>query len=362
MIARLGGDEFTVLIAGASDVSHVLRGAERLQRSLGAPIDVMGRPIVVSCSIGIAIASLGTETPAELMKQADAAMYQAKERGRNRIAVFDDALATEVRERLDLDQRLRQALEAERFVVHYQPEVDLTTGRILGAEALLRWDDGERLVSAAEFIDLVEETGLIVPIGAWVLGEACRQGAEWMRRWPDRDLMLRVNLSARQLDEPDLVATVSSALELAGLPPSRLCLEITETALMANAEDSRRLLVALHELGVTLAVDDFGTGYSSLSYLKLFPVAVLKIDRSFVDGIPGDAEDTAIVTTIVRLAESLGMDVTAEGIETAEQAATLTEIGCHRGQGFHYARPMPPDDFTACIEAGLAEAGLAETG
>ena len=350
VIARLGGDEFTVLIAGATDAAQVLFAAERLQGSLATPIEVAGRPLVVSCSIGVALASTGTERPAELMQRADAAMYQAKERGRNRIAVFDDALAAAVNERLDLDQRLRQALEAGQFVVHYQPEVELRTGRVLGAEALLRWDDGHDLVSAAEFIDLVEETGLIVPIGTWVLNEACRQAAAWMNRWPERELLVRVNLSARQLDEPDLVAKVSAALAGASLPASRLCLEITETALMANAEASRELLIALADLGVTLAVDDFGTGYSSLSYLKLFPVSVLKIDRSFVDGIPGDAEDTAIVTTIVRLAESLGMDVTAEGIETEEQAETLTKLGCERGQGFHYARPMAADRFASYVD------------
>jgi diguanylate cyclase (GGDEF)-like protein/PAS domain S-box-containing protein len=351
VIARLGGDEFTVLLQGRTDVGELVAAGEVLQRKLAEPVEVAGQTISISCSIGISTASKGTESPVEMMQWADAAMYQAKEHGRNRITVFDEMLAAEVRGRLELDQRLRTAVELQQFEVHFQPEVELTTGRVLGAEALLRWRTDDQLISAAEFIDLAEETGLIIPIGAWVLEEACQQAATWVARWPERDLTVRVNLSARQLDDGRLVDQVADVLARTGLAPGQLCLEITETAIMADAEASRRLLEALDSLGVSLAVDDFGTGYSSLAYLKQFPVDVLKIDRSFVDGLPGDTEDTAIVATIIRLAESLGMDVTAEGIETVEQATTLTSMGCSKGQGYHFARPMPADDFVRHLES-----------
>ncbi len=355
IIARLGGDEFTVLLLGRTDTDELIAAGESLQQRLATPIEVAGQSISISCSIGIATAEVGGESAVEMMQWADAAMYQAKEHGRNRIWVFDDALAAEVRGRLELDQRLRAAVDNKQFEVHYQPEVELSGGRILGAEALLRWRTETGLVSAAEFIDLAEETGLIIPIGRWVLEEGCRQAAEWAARWPDRRLTVRVNLSARQIDDERLVDQVADVLASTGLDPERLCLEITETAIMADAEASRRILEALDALGVSLAVDDFGTGYSSLAYLKQFPVDVLKIDRSFVDGLPGDAEDSAIVATIIRLAESLGMDVTAEGIETPEQAATLTAMGCAKGQGYHFARPMPADEVTARLEAEAAE-------
>jgi len=224
--------------------------------------------------------------------------------------------------------------------------VDLATGEVLGVEALLRWNTDGGVLSAAEFIEMAEETGVIVPIGWWVLEQACAEAAKFpiTTRCPD-GIVVRVNLSARQIDQPDLVARVSEALWRSGLPATRLCLEITETALMANAAASRELLMELDELGVELAVDDFGTGYSSLSYLKQFPVDVLKIDKQFVDGLPDDSNDTAIVTTIVRLADSLGMTVTAEGIEDPRQAERLVELGCTRGQGFHFARPMPLTDL-----------------
>jgi diguanylate cyclase (GGDEF)-like protein len=349
LVARLGGDEFTVLLPGCRTVDEVLETADRLQERLREPVDVGLRRISVSCSIGVSIATTGHESPVEMMQWADAAMYQAKEHGRNRVAVFDDALAAEVRDRLELDQRLRTAVDRLDFEVHFQPEVDLVTGRILGAEALLRWRTEEGLMSAAQFIGLAEDTGLIVPIGAWVLEQACAEAACWATDFPDRELTVRVNLSARQLDDADLAEQVQAVLERTGLDPGRLCLEITETALMADAEASRLLLESLDALGVSLAVDDFGTGYSSLSYLKQFPVDVLKVDRSFVDGLPGDGEDLAIVATIIRLAESLGMDVTAEGIETPEQATTLTELGCTKGQGFLFARPVPIEEFRASL-------------
>ena len=350
VVARLGGDEFTVLLASTDSVDQAMQVAERMRVSLALPINVAGRELIVTASVGLAVAATGKESPDELMAWADAAMYRSKAEGRDRVTLFDDALAQDVRRRLDLDQRLRLAMDNDEFEVYFQPEVDLSTGAILGAEALLRWRTEDGVVAAADFIEIAEETGIIVPIGWWVLGEACRAAAAWPTTVDQPDgVMVRVNLAAKQIDQPDLVERVAAVLDAAGLPAGRLCLEITETALMANAAASRRLLEALDELGVELAVDDFGTGYSSLSYLKQFPVDVLKIDRSFVDGLPGDPEDTAIVTTIIRLAESLGMTVTAEGIEHSEQATRLVELGCGRGQGYHFARPMPLDDFRALL-------------
>jgi diguanylate cyclase (GGDEF)-like protein/PAS domain S-box-containing protein len=356
VVARLGGDEFTILVDNAPDLAAVLGVAHRVAEVLAEPIDVGGRPIVVSCSIGVALAT-GAETSAQLLQHADAAMYRAKDSGRNRIALFDETLAAEVQGRLELDQRLRRAVEADEFEVHYQPEVDLRSGRILGCEALLRWRKDGQLVSAAEFIDLAEETGLIIQIGAWVLEEACRSAADWVGDLPPgAEFTLRVNLSARQLED-NLIRTVSEVLARTGLPARHLCLEITETALMADAATSRDLLRSLAGLGVTLAVDDFGTGYSSLSYLRQFPVSVLKIDRSFVQGLADEdgkssGGDTAIVETIIRLADSLGMEVTAEGVETSAHADRLTQLGCSRGQGFLYARPMPAVEFSRRLEVG----------
>lgn len=352
VLARLGGDEFAVLLTSPSDEDGIHRLTEEIQAALAEPVILEHRSLSVACSIGVAIARDRSVTAAEMMQWADAAMYRAKESGRNRVSIFDDDLAAAVRDRLELDQRLRHAVERHEFEVHFQPEVDLESGEVLGAEALLRWRSPDGLVSAASFIGLAEDNGLIIPIGAWVLEQACRQAADWTRRFPHQPITMRVNLSARQLDDHQLVDQVCEILDRSGLDPSSLCLEITETALMADAEASRSILEALDRLGVSLAVDDFGTGYSSLSYLKQFPVDVLKIDRSFVEGLPGDDENLAIVATIIQLAQSLGMDVTAEGIEKAEQAELLTQMGCPRGQGFLYARPMPAADFEHLLDPG----------
>lgn len=352
LLARMGGDEFTVLLSGCRDIDDARCMAERLQFALKEPMTVAHRRLAISCSVGIAVAPHPNATPAEMLQWADAAMYRAKESGQNRVSVFDETLAEEVRGRLELDQRLRAAIDRREFEVHYQPEVNLITGEILGAEALLRWRSPDGLVSAASFVGLAEENGMIIPLGSWVMEEACRRAALWPVTPTGRELIVRVNLSARQLDDDGLIDRVHGVLERSGLTPSRLCLEITETALMADAEASRTTLEALDALGISLAVDDFGTGYSSLSYLKQFPVDVLKIDQSFVNGLPGEGEDLAIVSTIIRLAESLGMEVTAEGIEAAEQAALLAELGCSRGQGYYFARPMPVERLEELITQG----------
>jgi diguanylate cyclase (GGDEF)-like protein/PAS domain S-box-containing protein len=349
VVARLGGDEFCVLLTTCSTVEQVMATAKRLQASLGKPVEVAGRELVVTASLGVAVTHTAKESAEELMAWADAAMYRAKEAGRDRIHLFDDALAADVKGRLELDQQLRRAFEHGELEVWYQPEIELSSGRTVGVEALLRWRTPHGVTSAAEFIGMAEENGLIVPIGWKVLQDACDAAARWNATPEGHGLTLRVNLSARQLDQPDLIDRVSEALDRSGLPASQLCLEITETALMANAAESRELLLQLDDLGVGLAVDDFGTGYSSLSYLKQFPVDVLKIDRSFVDGLPDDGEDAAIVATIIRLAESLGMQVTAEGIEHEAQARRLREMGCDRGQGWLYSQAVPEEQLMGFV-------------
>ena len=351
-LARLGGDEFTVLIESTSPERDANRVAQSVLAALEEPVTLDGRDLSVSASIGIAVGTSVTR-PDDVLRRADAAMYRAKDGGRARVATFDAALADAVSKRLDLDLRLRRALERDEFRVVYQPEVDLATGAVLGAEALLRWEHDGQLQSAGDFIEIAEETGLIVPIGAWILREATRQAAVWIARDPEAEFTIRVNLSARQFDQPGLTALVAETLAASGLHPSRLCLEITETALMANADAAQQALVELSDLGVSLAIDDFGTGYSSLAYLKKFPVDVLKIDRTFVDGLPDDADDVAIVSTIIRLAESLEMTVTGEGVETPEQSAELQRLGCRRAQGFLFARPASPEVFESFIDRRL---------
>lgn len=354
LIARASGDEFTILISSCEDEAQILQTAARLQRELERPVRVAGRELSISVSGGISIARSGSESPEQLLQWADAAMYQAKERGQQSIVVFDQALDDALRRRLDLDQQLRKAFDDMDFEVWFQPEVDFCSNEILGAEALVRWRTPEGVRTAGDFIEAAEDNGLIVPLGWWVLREACRHATTWPINDHGDALKVRINLSALQLDQRDVSHQVMRALTESGLPPGRLCLEITETALMADAEHSARILAELHDLGIELAIDDFGTGYSSLAYLKRFPINVLKIDRSFVDGLPTSKEDAAIVSTIVSLTRALGLTVTAEGIEALAQAEALVELGCDRGQGFYFARPMPADEFLYRLGDGSA--------
>ncbi len=342
IVARLGGDEFVVLIEGIEDTHEPVRLAQRIHAALKEPVIVDGNEVFTTVSIGIAITTTEEDTADGLLRDADAAMYLAKARGRDRFEIFDEELRTQATERLRTETYLRRALDMGEIEVFYQPELSLDTGMMVGAEALARWHhpvDG--LLEAGAFIELAEDSGLILDLGAWVLEEACRQAGEWHRQRPDFKLMIRVNLSARQIAQPDLVDLVIAALDQGGIDSSSLCLEITETALMADPAAGLKVLQALRGLGVELAIDDFGTGYSSLSYLKRFPVDVLKIDRSFVDGLGDDPEDTAIVTAIISLGRALGLRVVAEGVETERQLAELRRLGCDRAQGFMFARPGP---------------------
>jgi diguanylate cyclase (GGDEF)-like protein len=349
-VARLAGDEFVVICEDVEDERDVLRVAERVAEAVAAPIPLYGRDTILTASVGIALACEDTRAE-DLLRDADVAMYRAKERGRARMEVFDQAMRTRMLRRLEIEHALRRALQEGAFTLHYQPTVHVESGRVISVEALLRWEHSEwGLVMPGEFVPLAEETGLIVPMGKWVVEEACRQMAAWRRAQPgSADVSVSVNLSARQFADPNLVEIVSAALRESGLAPSGLWLEITESVLMEEAETTVETLRALRSLGVHLSIDDFGTGYSSLSYLKRFPVDVLKIDRSFVDGLGTDPEDEAIVTAVVRLAQALDLDVVAEGVETAEQLAELRRLGCTAVQGFYFGRPRPADETLAYL-------------
>jgi diguanylate cyclase (GGDEF)-like protein len=356
VVGRHAGDEFVVLCAGLHGEVDALGLADRICREIAVPMRVPARELVVTASVGVARGVRGV-TADELLRDADVAMYQAKERGRDRTELFGRSMRARMMERVDLEHALRQAILSEEFRLHFQPTLDLRTGRPLLVEALIRWEHPTRgLVRPDQFIPVAEDTRLIVPIGSWALREACRQVAEWRRSTPAlAELGVSVNLSACQFGDDRLVEVVGEALAATGLEPSALWLEITETAVMDDVAATVRTLASLKRLGVRLAIDDFGTGYSSLSYLKRFPVDVLKVDRSFVDGIGTDAEDTAIVKAVVRMAQALGKGVVAEGIEHEAQLAELRALGCEAGQGFLFSRPQAPEDLHAWLVARLSD-------
>ncbi len=351
LLARMGGDELVVLAEGLDSPAEAVALAGQLSASLRRPVMVEGHETATTASVGIAFTTRPDESADDLLRHADAALYAAKEFGRDRIEVFDDALAAKVRQRLQHEIELRHALDQGQLTVHYQPEIEVPSGQLVAVEALVRWNHPERgLLAAAEFIDLAEETGIITELGPWVLREACAQQVRWRQAHPDHELQMRVNLSAVQLGQPDLLAQVVDILADTGIAPGQLCLEITETVVMADAESSLARLEKLRGLGLELAIDDFGTGYSSLSYLKRLPVNVLKIDRSFVDGLGTDPDDTAIVQAVMVLASSLGLRVTAEGVETEVQLSELLRLGCRRVQGFYFSRPQPPEVIDGLLE------------
>ncbi|MFN8040463.1 MAG: PAS domain S-box protein [Acidimicrobiales bacterium] len=354
-VSRFGGDEFVILCEDVDGPDPAVRLAERVEEAMAAPFRLGEEDLHLGVSIGIAIGEPGTGDPEALIRDADAAMYRAKAKGRQRHQVFEVDMWEQAVDRLDLENALRRALGRGELELRYQPIVDLRTGLVDGVEALLRWRHPQRgLLAPDEFIGVAEETGVIVSMGDWVLTEACCQLVGWDEQRGDGSegppLTMAVNLSGRQLDHPDLVGHVQRALETSGLAADRLHLEITESELMDDVEGSQATLEQLRSLGVHLAVDDFGTGYSSLSYLKRFPVDRLKVDRSFVDGLGTDPEDTAIVTAIVRLAHSLGLEATAEGVETEAQRTALADLGCDRAQGYLLATPLPADEVLAAID------------
>jgi diguanylate cyclase (GGDEF)-like protein len=353
VVARLGGDEFAVVLAGSSGLVEVVQRVERIRRAIAQPVAIGNQTVVSTASIGVAVASQDDRASAELLRLADVAMYQAKLHGRNRFEVFDANLRSAVEERIETEAALRRALPEQQLEVHYQPEVMLADGRLVGVEALVRWNHPQRgLIVAGAFVGLAEESGLIADIGRFVLTEACRQVGDWARRFPATPLTLRANVSGRQLSQPALLHDVTVALADSGLDPAHLCLEITETALMTDIDASIRMLRWIRDLGVRLAIDDFGTGYSSLGYLERLPVDALKIDRSFVSGLGIDPKSAAIVRTLLTLAQVLDLDVVAEGVETDEQVAQLQALGCVRGQGFLFAPGLTPRDLEIHLGRG----------
>ena len=363
-VARFGGDEFTILLEDVKDVQDAIRVAERLQRELQLPFYLGGHEISTTASIGIALSSSEHNQPEDILRDADLALYQAKASGRTRYEIFDASMHRGSLAQIQLEHDLRRAIakaqmdylepESQELWLQYQPIVSLKTNRILGFEALIRWRHPERgLISPLDFIPLAEETGLIVPIGHWVLRQACRQLYDWQQLmsspWP---LIVSVNLSSRQFIQPDLVEQVSQILQETNLNPRYLKLEITESVVMENAEVATTMLQQLKSLGIQLAIDDFGTGYSSLSYLHRFPIDTLKIDRSFINRIDVNGENLEIVRTIVTLAWNLGMDVIAEGVETAKQLAQLKALKCEYAQGYFFARPLDQEAASALVAKG----------
>jgi diguanylate cyclase (GGDEF)-like protein/PAS domain S-box-containing protein len=335
-VARLGGDEFAVLLEQGTLESARLQ-ARRLLDALAAPMQIAGHQVTTSASVGLAVAA-GNVSAGELLRNADVAMYRAKGAGGGRMQVFETAMYATAARQMELTGSLRRAIQEEQFVLHYQPVVDASDGRVVSMEALTRWEHPALgLMSPVEFIPVAEESGVIVELGAWVLREACAAAA----RWPDDVGRVNVNLSGRQLADPDVVEHVRDALLSAQLPASRLTLEITESVLMQHSDANVRRLRTLKALGVTIAIDDFGTGYSSLSYLRTFPVQELKIDKSFVDAVADDADAASLVRTIIQLAHSLSLSTVAEGVETPAQYDALRELGCDRVQGFYVSRPQP---------------------
>jgi len=344
-LARLGGDEFALLIEDRIDEFAAVALGERLIEAVRPPIRLGSRDISMTASVGIAVIKAGVygATDAdELLRDADLAMYAAKSAGRDRCLLFDPAMHIEVLREAEQRADLETALAQEQFVVQYQPIVDLPTLELIGVEALVRWAHPTRgLVGPSEFIPLAESTGLIVPLGRWVLQQACAQAVEWQRSRPNgKALRMSVNLSARQFQYAGLVDDVAKILTETGIAPNSVVLEITESLLMLDTEATVATLQELKALGVRLAIDDFGTGYSSLSYLRRFPVDIIKIDRSFVDGITTESEDAALTEAVVQLGRSLRLQTVAEGIETQEQSARLLALGCDYGQGFLFARPV----------------------
>jgi diguanylate cyclase (GGDEF)-like protein len=355
-IARLGGDEFAVLVEDLTSEAEALAAARRLGDAWSHSFPLGVDEVYVTGSVGVAVAGARDASSSTLLREADAAMYRAKEQGRGRFELFDEVMRARALDRLRLESDLRRALENDELDLAYQPVYEIETGRPVAVEALLRWRHPTRgPVSPAEFVPVAEDSGLIVPIGRWVLQKACGQVAAWRRRLPaDVPLRLCVNLSARHVARPEVVSDVALALRTSGLPPECLALEITESVLMEEGETAQAALGDLRGLGVALYLDDFGTGYSSLGYLRRFPLDALKIDRSFVEGITDSTEARELIGAIIAMARGLGLLVVAEGVETAAQLAQLAQLGCPRAQGFHLAPPLPAEEAAALLVAQIA--------
>ena len=352
--ARLGGDEFALLLENLADVDEAERVAERIAEKLRPPFVLGERETLVTASIGIAFdgTTATNKGPEELMRDVDVAMYRAKRSGKARYALFDETISARAMERLELIDELLRVLAREELALHYQPKVSLATGRIVGFEALLRWDHPERgRLLPERFVSLAEETGLIVPIGRWILREACHTAREWQQLYPrDPPLVVCVNLSANQLRGPDLFRDVHQVIQQSGMEPSSLDLEITESVAMEDAPATAATLERLHALGVRVIIDDFGTGYSSLSRLESFSVDYIKIDRSFVGRLEEETGAAVLIEAMIDLSHALGIEVIAEGVETAGQLERLREMGCDIAQGYYFSRPQPSEAIQVLLE------------
>jgi diguanylate cyclase (GGDEF)-like protein len=358
-LARFGGDEFVILCEDIFDDEDAVAVAERVLKAFSLPFQLAHGETMAAASIGISVTSDPNQDPDDLIRDADAAMYRAKGAGGARVVLFDEVTRERALARLHNENAIRKALEREEFRVFFQPEVSIEDGqRIIGLEALVRWQHPERgLLGPGEFISLCEETGLIVPLGTWVLRDACQRAVVWQRSRPsDQPLILRVNVSARQLAQNALSETVAKVIEETRIDPSQLCLEVTESVLIEDPESSIETLTELKKLGVKIAIDDFGTGYSSLEYLRRLPVDCVKVDRSFVRGVPDNEEDVAIVNAVIELGHALKLSVTAEGVETAEQLGNLQTAGCDTAQGFLFYRPEPPEVVEQLFAAAVGGA------
>ncbi len=363
-LSRLGGDEFCMLVEDLRDFNHATVLAGHLQEVLSLPFDLDGQEVYAAASIGIAVGTGKENGPEDLLRDADTAMHRAKSAGKGRYEVFDDSMHTKAVQMLTLETDLRKALERGEFRLHYQPIVSLHDSSLMGFEALIRWQHPRLgMVSPMDFIPLAEDTGLIIPIGRWVLWQSCKQLVEWQGILANgHSLTMSVNLSGKQLQDLDLVRQIEAILKETKMDAKSLKLEVTESAIMENPEKAAAILNSLKDLGIHLSLDDFGTGYSSLSYLHRFPFHNLKIDRSFVSKLEAGDKDAEIVKVINSLAKNLGMEVVAEGIETVGQWALLHELACAYGQGYYFSRPLEDTAARKLIEGGgFAARGPAES-
>ncbi len=348
-IARFGGDEFVIMLDNVKmgAIEYVMG---KVTRAIKTPVELQGRRVVITPSIGISCFPQNGQTPDQLIKYADVAMYHAKNNGRDASQRYFPEMTSQLSSRFDLENKLYGAIENNEFTLHYQPQFDLKTRKICGCEALLRWNVDGQVISPVEFIPIAEDNGQIVPIGRWVLQQACVQGMKWQVLYPE-SFKISVNVSPRQFFSSDLIKDVEKALHDSGLPPTCLELEVTETMIMTDIEEAIAVMDRLSAMGVTIALDDFGTGYSSLSYLKRFPLSKLKIDRSFIRDVLCDEDDAAITQAIISMALALKINVIAEGIETEEQLDFLNNLDCHYGQGYYFSRPIPAEEYTLLLQA-----------
>jgi diguanylate cyclase (GGDEF)-like protein/PAS domain S-box-containing protein len=355
-VARFGGDEFTLLCESVGGVLEAVSIADRLQRSLRDPLMAGGAELRLSASIGVALVEPNEVGDAQhLIEDADAAMYRAKERGGARAELFDSAMRDNAVRALRIEQELQQALERGELRLFLQPGVDLRTGQVIGAEALVRWKHPQRgLIMPDGFLGVAEETGLIVPLGEWVIGESCRQLAEGQSRPETSQLHLSLNLSARELTHPDVVSNLLGCVRESGIDPHYLTIEVTESTAMADGDSGFRALREFSAEGIRVAIDDFGTGYSSLEQLRRMPVDIVKVDRSFVSGMADDPTDRALVAAVVGMGRALKLAVVAEGVELPEEAEALLELGCHIGQGFLFAKPLPIEAMDELLASGTS--------